>query len=148
MEYKPFDADHAIPELAAAARFVADNPCCDKSEFPKDVPDFEKHVAWLVSTGHVVAFTNGVFSAVEKYPKYGPQWKKRGKKPAAPNAEEAETQRRGEEETAVESQSGQEAASTLADAPNPCQSVKSVAENPVEKSVEEAKNETAPVVAE
>ena len=85
VEYKEFDAAHAIPELASAAKFVADHPCCDKSEFPQE-PDFEKHVEWLVSTGHVVAFTNGVFSAVEKFPKYGPQWKKRGGK----KAEEAE----------------------------------------------------------
>ena len=76
VEYKEFDAEHAIPELAAAAKFVAEHPCCDKSEFPPDA-DFEKHLAWLVTTGHVVSFTNGVYSAVEKFPKYGPQWKKR-----------------------------------------------------------------------
>ena len=81
IEHKEFDAAHAIPELAAAWEFVVENPCCDKSEFPA-VPDFEKHVQWLASTGHVVAFTNGVYSAVEKFPKYGPQWKKRAKKPA------------------------------------------------------------------
>ncbi len=84
-ELKAFDAEHAIPELAAAAKFLSEHPCCDKSEFPSDVADFEQHLNWLVSTGHAVAFTNGVFSAVEKYPKYGPQWKKRpAKKPAAP----------------------------------------------------------------
>ena len=83
VEYKEFDAEHAIPELAAAAKFVAEHPCCDKSEFPQE-PDFEKHVEWLVTTGHVVAFTNGVYSAVEKFPKYGPQWKKRSAQPAAP----------------------------------------------------------------
>ena len=81
VEYKEFDAEHAIPELAAAAKFVAEHPCCDKGEFPAE-PDFEKHLQWLVSTGHVVAFTNGVYSAVEKFPKYGPQWKKRGGKAA------------------------------------------------------------------
>ena len=79
VEYKEFDAAHAIPELAAAAKFVAEHPCCDKTEFPQE-PDFEKHIEWLVSTGHAVAFTNGVYSAVEKFPKYGPQWKKREKK--------------------------------------------------------------------
>ena len=84
VEYKEFDAEHAIPELAAAAKFVAEHPCCDKSEFPEE-PDFEKHIEWLVTTGHVVAFTNGVYSAVEKFPKYGPQWKKR--KPAEAAAE-------------------------------------------------------------
>ena len=77
VEYKKFDAEHAIPELGFAAKFIAENPCCDKSEFPKDVADFEKHVSWLVNTGHVVAFTNGVYSEVEKFPKYGPQWKKK-----------------------------------------------------------------------
>ena len=78
MELKPFDAEHAIAELSSTWKFISENPCCDKSEFPQ-IPDFEKHVQWLVSTGHVVAFTNGVYSAVEKFPKYGPQWKKRKK---------------------------------------------------------------------
>lgn len=87
VEYKPFDAAHAIPELARAATFVAENPCCDKSEFPTDDPEFEQHLNWLVTTGHVVAFTNGVFSAVEKFPKYGPQWKKRGRKTAETEGE-------------------------------------------------------------
>ena len=96
VEYKEFDAEHAIPELAAAAKFVAEHPCCDKSEFPQE-PDFEKHIEWLVSTGHVVAFTNGVYSAVEKFPKYGPQWKKR---PAAPA--EVKTEGEGEESKPVE----------------------------------------------
>ncbi len=84
VEYREFDAEHAIPELASAAKFVAEHPCCDRSEFPKE-GDFEKHLSWLVTTGHVVAFTNGVYSMVEKFPKYGPQWKKR--KTAEPKAE-------------------------------------------------------------
>ena len=121
VEYKEFDAEHAIPELAQAAKFVAEHPCCDKSEFPQDVPDFEKHIEWLVTTGHVVAFTNGVFSAVEKFPKYGPQWKKRGGKAAEAKAEGV-----GEEKAKAEE-------------------VRPV--EPVEK-VEEVKDETAPVVAE
>ena len=98
VEYKEFDTEHAIPELAAAAKFVVEHPCCDKSEFPKDVADFEKHIEWLVTTGHVVAFTNGVYSAVEKFPKYGPQWKKR---PVAPA--EVKVEGEGEEPKPVES---------------------------------------------
>ena len=77
-ELKEFDASHAIPELKAAAEFLMTHPCCDKSEFPKE-GDFEMHLNWLVTTAHAVAFTNGVYSAVEKFPKYGPQWKKREK---------------------------------------------------------------------
>lgn len=134
VEYKPFDVAHAIPELAAAAAFVAEHPCCDKSEFPAEA-DFEKHLDWLVSTGHVVAFTNGVFSPVEKFPKYGPQWKRRAAKakagkpggeppvPATPEAEKAE-------------------------APAP---VAEAAAEPVESNhhaSEEPNNETTPVVAE
>ena len=108
VEYKEFDAEHAIPELAAAAKFVAEHPCCDKSEFPQDVADFEKHIEWLVSTGHVVAFTNGVYSAVEKFPKYGPQWKKRSVQPAAPTESKSEVgvvenPVKAEEQTPVES---------------------------------------------
>ena len=75
-ELKEFDAEHAIPELKTAAKFLMEHPCCDKTEFPKE-GDFEVQLNWLVTTGHAVAFTNGVFSAVEKFPKYGPQWKKR-----------------------------------------------------------------------
>ena len=82
VEHKEFDTAHAIPELAEAATFLMENPCLDKSEFP-DTTDFEKRLKWLVSTGHAIAFTNGVYSMVEKFPKYGPQWKKRAKKPAA-----------------------------------------------------------------
>ena len=76
VELKKFDVDHAIPELAALARFIAANPCCDKSEIGSDEATM-KHLDWLASTGHIVAFSNGVFSEVEKFPKYGPKWKKR-----------------------------------------------------------------------
>ena len=88
-ELKEFDAEHAIPELKTAAKFLMDHPCCDKSEFPKE-GDFEVQLNWLVTTGHAVAFTNGVFSAVEKYPKYGPQWKKREEKKDVTAAQLAE----------------------------------------------------------
>ena len=119
VEYKEFDAEHAIPELAAAAKFVAEHPCCDKSEFPQE-PDFEKHVEWLVTTGHVVAFTNGVYSAVEKFPKYGPQWKKRsaGERASRPfSADKSENAANGQDARSPEIE-------------------------------EEKSNETAPVVAE
>ena len=85
-EYKEFDIEHAIPELAAVAKFVAENPCQPKNVIAPD-PETEKHLTWLVTTGHVVAFTNGVFSPVEKNPKYGPQWQKKLK--SAPAAEPA-----------------------------------------------------------
>ena len=75
-ELKEFDAAHAIPELAKVATFIAEHPCSPRVDIVTD-PEIEKHLVWLVSTGHVVAFTNGVYSAVEKYPKYGPQWQKR-----------------------------------------------------------------------
>ena len=123
-ELKEFDAAHAIPELAAAAKFLAEHPCCDKSEFPADVPDFEQHLSWLVSTGHAVSFTNGVYSAVEKFPKYGPQWKKR-----AGAVAEAATVR--------------EAVETV---PSPPSATGAGTEEV--KKEEEKSNETAPVVAE
>ena len=75
-DLKEFDAAHAIPELAKVATFIAEHPCSPRVDIVTD-PEIEKHLVWLVSTGHVVAFTNGVYSAVEKYPKYGPQWQKR-----------------------------------------------------------------------
>jgi DNA-binding FrmR family transcriptional regulator len=71
------------------AEFIASNPCCDKSELPGGEETL-KHLAWLVSTGHVVSFTNGVYSQVEKFPKYGPQWKKRAVEKAEVKTEEAE----------------------------------------------------------
>jgi hypothetical protein len=89
VEYRPFDSAHAIAELAAVAEFIASNPCCDKSELPGGEETL-KHLAWLVSTGHVVSFTNGVYSQVEKFPKYGPQWKKRAAEKAEVKTEEAE----------------------------------------------------------
>ena len=75
-DLKEFDAAHAIPELAKVATFIAEHPCSPRIDIVTE-PEIEKHLVWLVSTGHVVAFTNGVYSAVEKYPKYGPQWQKR-----------------------------------------------------------------------
>ena len=57
------------------ATFVAEHPCAPKVDIAPDA-ESEKQLTWLASTGHVVAFTNGVFSAVEKFPKYGPQWQK------------------------------------------------------------------------
>ena len=86
VEYKDFDAEHAIPELARIAKFIAENPCSSKQEIAPDA-ESEKHLAWLVSTGHAVAFTNGVYSAVEKFPKYGPQWRKRASGAPAPSEE-------------------------------------------------------------
>ena len=74
-ELKEFDATHAIPELAAAYNFIKEHPCSAKNEIVKDA-EGEKQLNWLVSTGHVVAFTNGVYSVAEKFPKYGPQWRK------------------------------------------------------------------------
>jgi hypothetical protein len=76
VEYKTFDASHAIPELASIATFIEANPCRSRAEITLDDQEKSKQLDWLVSTGHVVAFTNGVFSAVEKHPKYGPMWRK------------------------------------------------------------------------
>lgn len=75
IELKAFDTAHAIPELVKVATFVAEHPCAPKVDIAPDA-ESEKQLTWLASTGHVVAFTNGVFSAVEKFPKYGPQWQK------------------------------------------------------------------------
>ena len=78
MELKEFDSAHAIPELAKVADYVKEHPCAPKVDIVKDA-ESEKHLNWLVTTGHLVSFTNGVYSAVEKFPKYGPQYQKRGK---------------------------------------------------------------------
>ncbi len=94
VELKEFDSEHAIPELATVAKFVADHPCSAKQEIAPD-SESEKHLAWLASTGHVVAFTNGVYSAVEKFPKYGPQWRR--KKSAPTQDSEAVAEEKKEE---------------------------------------------------
>ena len=131
VEYKEFDSAHAIPELAAAAKFLEEHPCCDKSEFPAD-GEFEKHMNWLVTTGHAVAFTNGVFSKAEKFPKYGPQWKKRAAAAAAP-AENPSAENQPVEETAAVA---------------PAEETAAEATVPVEDKTEEKRDEAAPVVAE
>lgn len=122
VEYRPFDAEHAIAELSRIANFIAANPCQPKAVIAPDA-ETQKHLNWLASTGHVVAFTNGVFSPVEKFPKYGPQWQK---PIAAPAVEPAP-------ESAVES------------APEPAPVSGAVEESIV---AEEKKDETAPVVVE
>lgn len=99
VELKEFDAEHAIPELAKIAKFIADNPCSAKVDIVKG-PEDEQQLNWLVSTGHVVAFTNGVYSAVEKYPKYGPQWRKRSEKKSEDNLEKKNEDVKVEEENA------------------------------------------------
>jgi len=93
---KEFDAAHAVPELARVAAYIAEHPCAAKADFVKD-EDTEKQLAWLVSTGHVVAFSNGVFSPVEKYPKYGPQWRKGKKEDKEGNSEPEEAKPEPEE---------------------------------------------------
>ena len=91
-DLKEFDAAHAIPELASVAKFIAEHPCCDRTELPQEEGVLQ-HLQWLVSTGHVVAFAKmGVYSAVEKFPKYGPQWKKRSAKKAEAPAEQPAAQ--------------------------------------------------------
>ena len=89
-ELKEFDAEHAIPGLAKVAKFIEEHPCSPRVDIVTD-PEVEKHLVWLVSTGHVVAFTNGVYSAVEKFPKYGPQWQRRVKREAPAQAEQPAT---------------------------------------------------------
>ncbi len=157
VDYRDFDAEHAIPELASAAKFVAEHPCCDRSEFPKE-GDFEKHLSWLVTTGHVVAFTNGVYSMVEKFPKYGPQWKKR--KPAEPKAEKpvepekpeaAETldipESPGKPEAPVETAGGTGATGETGPAPVP-QDTPAAPVPEESQSKEEPKNEAPSQLAE
>ena len=109
-ELKEFDGAHAIPELAAVAKFIEEHPCCDRTELPAGEGVLQ-HLQWLVSTGHVVAFAKmGVYSAVEKFPKYGPQWKKRAKKeePAAENPAEPESEPAAENPAEPESQANSE----------------------------------------
>jgi len=127
---KEFDAAHAVPELARVAQYVAEHPCCVKTEFAND-PETEQQLNWLISTGHVVAFTNGVFSAVEKFPKYGPQWRKKGK-----------AKGEGEEEVEAEGQDSTGSDPVVEAVPAPEAPVaEPVAEEPAEEKVEEAKVE-------
>ena len=152
VEYREFDAAHAIPELAKVATFVAENPCCTKAEVAPDA-ETAKHLAWLVSTGHVVAFTNGVYSPVEKFPKYGPQWQKRGKaKAAAAEAPAAEAS--ADEAPVAEAPAAAEAPATAEEAPVAAEAP-AVAEAPVaepqavvEPKEEEKKDEAPAQLAE
>ena len=135
VEYKEFDAEHAIPELAKVAKFVAEHPCLPKSDIAPDA-ETEKHLAWLVSTGHVVAFTNGVFSAVEKFPKYGPQWQKRSLKAGeAAKAEPAPAEAAKAEPAPVEEAKSE---------PAPVEAAPAVEEKKIEEVKEEVKQDEAP----
>ena len=129
-ELKEFDAAHAIPELAKIANFIAENPCEPSKVIIGDDAEAAKHLDWLVSTGHVVAFTNGVYSPVEKFPKYGPQFQKKLKAvAAAPEGDNKPT-------------TTSEAAAPVQEAP--------VQEAPVQEEKiekEEVKNETADQLA-
>ena len=146
VEYREFDAAHAIPELAKVATFVAENPCCTKAEVAPDA-ETAKHLAWLVSTGHVVAFTNGVYSPVEKFPKYGPQWQKRGKAKAAAEAPVAEAPAAAEEAPSAEAPATAEEAPS-AEAPAVAEAPVAEPQAVVEPKEEEKKDEAPAQLAE
>lgn len=129
IELKEFDSTHAIAELAKIADFVAANPCMTKAEIAPDA-ESEKQLQWLVSTGHIVAFTNGVYSAVEKFPKYGPQWRKK----------KVKVQGEGEGEVKIDAAPAAEPVAT------PAEEVK--AETVLENKEEEKKDEAPTQLAE
>jgi hypothetical protein len=129
-ELKEFDSAHAIPELAKVAEFIAENPCSPRVDIVT-APEIEKHLVWLVSTGHVVAFTNGVYSAVEKYPKYGPQWQKRKPK--------ADAEASAKPEPAPGPVEAEAAVAPVGAAPAPVEAAPAPVE---EEKKEEAKDET------
>ena len=119
-------------------------------------------MAWLVTTGHVVAFTNGDNTAVEKFPKYGPQWKRRKdkadvsapEKPAAgasapaPEAEQPPAAEAPAPEPVAEaSESAPAQEPSVVEEPLPVQ-VPAAKESVEEKQGEEKNDETAAVVAE
>lgn len=140
VELKEFDSAHAIPELAKVAEFVAEHPCASYAEIAPD-DETRKRLDWLVSTGHVVAFTNGVYSKVEKYPKYGPHWRKTwaaGAKPAESNAGDAKPSESAPEAVAEPPEANVEA---------PAVNVETPAVDTEEKK-EEPKNETSDQLAE
>ena len=141
VELKEFDLAHAIPELVKVASFIAEHPCAPKVDIAPDV-ETEKHLMWLATTGHVVAFTNGVFSAVEKNPKYGPQWQQKWKKKTAaekPSEAKSVEAKPTEEKFAAESAAPVEPVANVAVA-------EETKEEPLKK--EEETNETSNQLAE
>lgn len=149
-ELKEFDAAHAIPELAQVAAFIAENPCRSQQEIAAISPDAARHLAWLVSTGHIVSFTNGVFSAVEKYPKYGPQWRNKKPRPAAeaavPTNDEAAAP--AETKSAASAANEAETPAPAPETPAPASVETPNAEAAVQENKEESKDESAPKLAE
>ena len=94
---------------------------------------------WLVTTGHAVAFTNGVYSQVEKFPKYGPQWKRR--KPA--KTQESVVEPVAEQQPAAEPVAEQPVAEPITEQP----AVEPVAEQqPAAEPVVEQQPAAEPVV--
>ena len=140
-ELKEFDPAHAIPELAAVAKFIAEHPCCDRTELPTAEGTLQ-HLQWLVSTGHVVAFAKmGVYSAVEKFPKYGPQWKKRSAKKADSPAEQPVAQ----EQSAVQEQPIAQEQPVAQEQPTAQE--QPAAQEPIEEKKEEPQNEASTQLA-
>lgn len=147
-ELKAFDTAHAIPELAKIAEFIATHPCLMKNEIVSN-EDEAKQLDWLVSTGHVVAYVNGAYSAVEKYPKYGPQWRKNNdtktkNTPETAAVETAAVETAAEETAAPESAAVEVAAPETA-APEVATPESAAAENSNNAEVKEKAVETEEV---
>lgn len=63
----PLDTDHAVAELCAVVKFVAEHPLCHVNELPEEM---KGHLGWLVEKGHVVQYFNGLLASPEAHPKF------------------------------------------------------------------------------
>ena len=89
----PFDAAHAVPELAALVKYASDHPCTLAGEMIAALAEgdqakkaeFATHLKWLVEKGNLIQYFNGAVTAPAQNPRYmpPPKAKKPVQQPAA-----------------------------------------------------------------
>ena len=102
-KFQPLDVEHAIPELGALVKYVAEHPCTTQAQLvaalsagdAAKAEECRKTLAWLIEKGHLVGYFNGVLAVPADHPKYHPPKKveaEKGGKAVKPAAEPAETE--------------------------------------------------------
>ena len=110
----PLDTAHAIPELAALVKYVAEHGETTRAALlaalaegdEKKAADIKSHIAWLVEKGHLIGFSDGMLTVPAKFPKHTPPDRKpagEGRAPARPE-EPADAQERVPPEVVEQSQ--------------------------------------------
>lgn len=94
----PFDAAHAVPELASLVKYAADHPCTNAGEMiavlsggdAAKKAELATHLKWLVEKGNLIQYFNGAVTAPAENPIYTPH-KQVKKAPSTQEGEKDET---------------------------------------------------------